>query len=81
MHGQRAVELLPTTRDAFDALFLVINLAETLVILGEYGAAVQQLEFLLSIPGFGSGPYLKLAPLWEPLHDHPEWLALTQTRS
>ncbi|UCC43158.1 MAG: protein kinase [Candidatus Zixiibacteriota bacterium] len=81
LHGQRAVELLPTTRDAFDALFLLINLAETLVILGEYDAAVQRLEFMLSIPGFVSKPYLKLDPLWEPLHDHPGWPALTHTGS
>jgi serine/threonine protein kinase/tetratricopeptide (TPR) repeat protein len=70
-HGERAVELLPTTRDAFDAPFLVMNLAETMVIFGEHDGAIRQLEFLLEIPGFVSVPYLQLDPLWRPLRGHP----------
>lgn len=75
-HGRRAIELLPASRDAFDALFLVINLAETLVIFEEYDAAIDQLEHLLSIPGFVSPPYLKLDPLWKPLQTHPRFQKL-----
>ncbi|UCD93865.1 MAG: protein kinase [Candidatus Zixiibacteriota bacterium] len=72
-HGKEAVKLLPTTKDAFDALFLVVNLTETFVIFGEYDAAVEQLEFLLSIPGFVTMSYLRLDPLWVPLRDHPRF--------
>jgi len=72
-HGQRAMELLPTSRDAFDALFFALDLAETCVIFEEYDRAVEQLKFLLSIPGFVSPSYLELDPLWQPLHNHLRW--------
>lgn len=72
-HATRAMDLLPTTRDAYDALFYAVNMVEVLVVFKEYDAAVEQLRFLLSIPGFVSPSYLKLDPLWLPLHDHPAW--------
>jgi serine/threonine protein kinase/tetratricopeptide (TPR) repeat protein len=72
-HASRAVELLPTSRDAFDAIFLVVNRAEVLIIFEEYEAALDRLEHLMSIPGFISGPYLRLDPIWKPLHSHPRF--------
>jgi serine/threonine protein kinase/tetratricopeptide (TPR) repeat protein len=76
--GQRAMQLLPTTKEAFDAPFWIVNLVETLVIFGEYDSAVEQLHLLLSIPGFVSVPYLKLDPLWKPLQNNPEFKKLLQ---
>jgi TolB-like protein/tetratricopeptide (TPR) repeat protein/predicted Ser/Thr protein kinase len=67
----KGVELLPTSRDAFDALFLLVNLAETMVIFGEYDAAATQLTQLMQLPGFVSAPYLRLDPLWNQLHENP----------
>ncbi len=78
-HGRKAVELLPTSRDAFDAIFLMVDLAEIMVIFGEYDEAVSQLENLLSIPGFISVSYLKLDPLWKPLRDNPRFQQLLQS--
>jgi serine/threonine-protein kinase len=78
-HGQRAIQLLPTSRDAFDALFLLLDWAEILVIFGENEAAISQLEYMLSIPGFLSKHLLILDPLWEPLRDHPRFRALHET--
>ena len=72
-HAQRAMELLPTSRDAFDALFFALDMVETCVVFEEYDRAIEQLQFLLSIPGFVSPSYLKLDPLWIPLHTHPRW--------
>lgn len=77
-HGQKALELLPTSRDAFDAMFLVIEYAETLVIFGDYDAAIDQLEHLMSIPGFVSPPYLRLDPIWKPLHNNPRFKRLLE---
>lgn len=77
-YAQKAVELLPASRDAFDALFLLVNLAEVLVIFEEYDSAVSHLEYLLTIPGFVSTPYLKADPLWEPLKDHPGFMQLIE---
>jgi len=75
-YASQAAELLPTSRDAFDALFLLVNLAEVQVIFGRYDDAIVQLTYLLSIPGFVTVPYLKRDPLWKPLHNHPGFARL-----
>jgi serine/threonine-protein kinase len=77
-NGMQAVELLPTSQEAFDALFLVANLAETLMIFKDYDSAVARLEELLGIPGFVTVPYLQVDPLWAPLRDHPRFQKLVQ---
>lgn len=69
--GQRAVQYLPASREAFDAPFLLVNLAEVLVMCGMHEAAIGQLQQLLALPGFVSVPYLELDPLWKPLRNHP----------
>jgi tetratricopeptide (TPR) repeat protein len=74
--GDRAMELLPVARDAFDAPFLMVNYAESLVMLGDYAKATDQLESLLAMHGFVSVPYLKIDPLWRPLHGTPRFEAL-----
>lgn len=75
-HGQKALDLLATSKDAFDALFLVVNMTEILVVFEEYDAAVEQFNYLLTIPGFVSKPYLRIDPLWEPLKNHPRFQEL-----
>ncbi len=77
--GQKAVSLLPATREAFDAPFLLLNLAEVLVVCGQPDDAVAQLRLLLSIPGFVSSRYLELDPLWDSLHDNAGFSELTGT--
>jgi Flp pilus assembly protein TadD len=69
--GLKAVSLAPTSREALYAQFLVTNLAEIYVVVGDYDSAVRQLKVLLAMPGFASIPYLKLDPIWKPLYDHP----------
>ena len=44
--------------------------------MGEYDAALDRLEYLLSIPFTVSIPGLRLAGLWEPLWDHPRFKEL-----
>jgi serine/threonine protein kinase/tetratricopeptide (TPR) repeat protein len=80
-HGQRAIELLPTTRDAFDALFFLVNFTETCVVFKEYDQAIEQLKYMLTIPGFISPVYLNLDPIWRPLHDQPGWQDLIKSAS
>jgi TolB-like protein/Tfp pilus assembly protein PilF len=77
-HGKLAIELLPTSREAFDAPFLVMNLTESLVVFKEYNEAVRMLELLMSVPGFVSSHYLKLDPLWLPLHDNEQFQLLVE---
>lgn len=40
---------------------------------GEFDAAIDQLEFLLSIPGEISIHLLRLDPVWAPLRDQPRF--------
>ena len=62
--------------DAFDAPFLMVNFAESLVMIGDYEEATGLLERLLSTHGFVSIPYLRIDPLWQPLHGTPGFEAL-----
>lgn len=68
-YGQKALELAPTSKEAFDAPFLVMDFAEILLIIGEHEAAAKQLNFLKTIPGFVSQAYLEADPLWQNLFD------------
>lgn len=47
---------------------------------GEYDKGIDQLEYLLSVPGQISIPLLRLDPDWDPLRDHPRFKRLLETR-
>ncbi len=49
--GTLGVELMSATRDAFVATFRVEDLARIYTMVGEQGAAIDRLDYLLSIPG------------------------------
>ena len=74
--GKLGVELLPVTKDAFKGLVRVEDLTRIYVIVGEFDAAFDQLEFLLSRPGEMSIPLLRLDPAWDPLRNHPRFMKL-----
>jgi hypothetical protein len=44
----------------------------------EYDAAIDLLDYLLSIPSWVSVPQLRLHPMWDPLRDHPRFQALLE---
>jgi TolB-like protein/Flp pilus assembly protein TadD len=68
--GKLAVDLLPVSKEAWKGTFRVEALAKIYVMVGEFDAAVEKLEFLLSIPSEVSIPLLQLDPAWAPLRDH-----------
>ena len=74
--AEKAVELLPVSKEAYRGYFRVMDLARVYVMVGEYDAAIDKLEFLLSFPGWMSIPLLKLDPIWDPLRDHPRYQKL-----
>jgi len=74
--GQLGVELLPMSKDAVYGLTHVIDLANIYALLGDAGKAVEQLEILLSNPGWFSVPFLKMDPRWLPLKGDPRFEAL-----
>ena len=71
--GKKAVELISVAKDAWRGPFRVEDLARIYVMVGEYEAAIDQLEFLLSIPSEISIPLLRIDPTWNPLRDNPRF--------
>jgi serine/threonine protein kinase/tetratricopeptide (TPR) repeat protein len=76
--AEKAVELLPVSKEAYRGCFRVKDLAHVYVMVGEYDAAIDRLEFLLSFPGWISIPLLRLDPIWDPLRDHPRFQKLLE---
>jgi eukaryotic-like serine/threonine-protein kinase len=67
--AEQAVELLPVTRDALDGVLYRANLARVLMRIGQAAAALDQLQYLLSIPSPISATSLRIDPLWGALRD------------
>jgi non-specific serine/threonine protein kinase len=78
IEGERAVALLPVSRDAFLGPNRVLDLARIYAIVGEPEAAIDQLDYLLSIPSLLTVGYLRHHPVWDPLRDHPRFQALLE---
>jgi serine/threonine-protein kinase len=62
--------------DAFFGPLLAEDRARILAQTGEAGAALDEIERLLSNPSFLSIHTLRLDPLWDPIRDHPRFKAL-----
>ena len=77
--GKVGVKLLPVTKEAWRGLYRVEDLANIYVMSGEFDLAIDQLDFLLSVPGEMSIPLLKLDPAWDPLRNHPGFKKLIES--
>lgn len=77
--GRTGVALLPVSRDAITGPNQVQDLARIYVMLGEHEAAIDQLEYLLSIPYSMSAALLRVDPFWDPLRSNARFQALLQT--
>jgi len=71
--GQRAVELLPMSKDAIDGALLIQHLAIIYAWCGNKDAALDQLEAAAKLPGYLSYGQLRLHPYWEPLRGDPRF--------
>jgi TolB-like protein/Tfp pilus assembly protein PilF len=76
--GRIGVELAPFDNDAAVGPYRILELAQIYTMVGEYDAAVEQLEFLLSVPGPHSAAMLRLDPTWDTLRDHPRFQSLLE---
>ncbi len=74
--GKLCVELLPESKDAFNAPILLEDLAQIYTMVGEYDAALDQIDLLLSMPSYFSYWLLQLDPRWDPLRNHPRYQEL-----
>ncbi|MGH8102554.1 MAG: hypothetical protein ACREIW_14750, partial [Chthoniobacterales bacterium] len=71
--GQRAVELLPVSKDAIDGALLVQHLAIIYASCGKKDAALDQLEAAANLPGYLSYGQLRLHPYWNSLRGDPRF--------
>jgi len=74
--AEKAVELLPISKEALRGHFCVWELARVYTMVGEYDAAVDRLEYLLSIPAHLTSAWLRIDPTWDPLRGHPRFQRL-----
>jgi serine/threonine-protein kinase len=74
--GERAVALVPVSKDAEWSGYLRANLARIYVLLDEREKAIDQLESVLSRPGPLSVAWLRADPLWDPLRGNTRFLRL-----
>jgi serine/threonine-protein kinase len=76
--GQRAVVLRPVSRDAMDGTVYRLILAHILAKIGHADEAVDQLAYLLSVPGPVSVPLLRVDHAWDPLRENPRFERLVR---
>jgi eukaryotic-like serine/threonine-protein kinase len=74
--ARRGVELLPVSVDALDGQDRIWDLAAVYASLGDYDLAFDQLDTLLLMPSKVSVNWLRIAPDFIPLRDHPRFQAL-----
>jgi tetratricopeptide (TPR) repeat protein len=76
--AERAVALLPVSKEAYRGTYREEDLASVYVMVGEYDKAIDKIKYLLSIPGNMSIPLVKLDPRWAPLREHPRFQELLE---
>ena len=74
--GELAVELLPMSKEVYRGAYRVEDLARIYPMVGEYDAAIDQLESLLAVPSPTAVPMLRIDPTWDPLRDNPRFQGL-----
>ena len=76
IEGNRAVELLPESEDAFDGPQVTATLAQIYAWTGEFDEAFRLLDHLLVVPNGLTVPMLELDPAWDALRKDPRFQAL-----
>ena len=76
--GNRALELMPESKDAMDAPILGISMGRIYTITGDPEKAIDLLEHSLRTPAGTSVHELRMDPTWDPLRQHPRFQRLVQ---
>jgi serine/threonine-protein kinase len=71
--GQRAVELMPVSKNAIEGATLIKYLALIYAWTGEKDRALKRLEKAAKLPGYLSYGQLRLHPIWDPLRGDPRF--------
>jgi TolB-like protein/Flp pilus assembly protein TadD len=76
--GNRALELLPESKDAIDGPVLVVAMARIYAITGESEKAIDLLQDSLQTPAGLTVHEIRLDPTWDVLRENPRFKALIQ---
>ena len=76
VEAQRATDLRPESKDAFEGPQVTEQVAQVYTILGDKARAIELLDELLSRPSEVTSESLKLDPAWDPLRSDPAFEAL-----
>jgi serine/threonine-protein kinase len=74
--AQRATELQPENRDAFEGPAITEGVAQVYAILGDNDRAIEILDGLLSRPSAVTVQSLRVNPIWDPLRNDSRFQAL-----
>ena len=74
--AERAMQLRPENKDAFEGPAVTQQVAEIYAILGDSNRAIEMLDGLLNRPSDVTVNSLKLNPAWDPLRKDPRFQAL-----
>ena len=69
--GARRIEQVPMSVDTHLGAMRRADLAATLVAVGRLDEAVDEIEYLLSVPSFLTPAILEIEPRWRAVLDHP----------
>jgi cytochrome c-type biogenesis protein CcmH/NrfG len=78
---ERAQQLLPLSKDAFEGPEMVAKAAEIHAIFGDAAGAVSMLDDLLQRPSSVTIAMLKLNPVWDRIRNDPEFQQLIDKHS
>jgi serine/threonine protein kinase/Tfp pilus assembly protein PilF len=76
--GKLGVKLLSIPKATPDGGLTIWDLALIYVMVGEFDAAIDQLEYLLSRSRVLSTPLIQIDPNWKPLSNHPRFKKLVE---
>jgi serine/threonine-protein kinase len=76
VEAERAVALLPVSKDASNGPYMQHQLARTYILVGEPDKAIDQLEPLLKIPYYLTPAWLRIDPTFDPLRSNPRFQRL-----
>jgi tetratricopeptide (TPR) repeat protein len=74
--ARKALDLVPQSRDAFTHTVRVYELASILVRAGQHEAAMDQIQYLTTIPNWYSANGYRYLPEWDPIRSNPRFQRL-----
>jgi hypothetical protein len=74
--AERAVELLPLSKDVYTGAYMQHQLVHVYILVGENEKALDKLELLLKIPYYLSPGWLRIDPTFDPLRQNPRFRRL-----